>query len=114
MNLNGHVTNPGELRTRITIERRDVDADAGGFPQADWKPVAQVWAKWVNVHGAEVWTASAVQAMAAATVLIRYRQDVDQTCSLVKAGQRFEIVSVDNLRERGEYLELKVQQMRSG
>jgi SPP1 family predicted phage head-tail adaptor len=114
MNLNGKVSNPGELRTRITIEKRAVDEDAGGFPSAEWSTLAVVKAKWTNLHGSEVWAASAVQASAPATVLMRYRADVDATCALVKGGLRYEIVSLDNIQERGEYMELKVQRMRSG
>ncbi len=114
MNLNGKTTNPGELRTRITIETRTASADAGGFPSASWTTLASVWAKWTNLHGSEVWAANAVQANEPATVLIRYRRDVDATCAVVKGGQRYEIVSLDNIRERGEYMEMKVQRMRSG
>ena len=114
MNLNGKTTNPGELRTRITIETRTASEDAGGFPSASWTTLASVWAKWENLHGSEVWAANAVQANAPATALIRYRSDVDATCAVVKGGQRYEIVSLDNIRERGEYLEMKLQRMRSG
>lgn len=114
MNLNGKTTNPGELRTRITLQTREITESTGGFPSASWVTLAEVWAKWTNAHGSEVWAANAVQASAPATVLIRYRSDVDTTCAVLLDGVRYEIVSVDNIQQRGEYMELKVQRMRSG
>jgi SPP1 family predicted phage head-tail adaptor len=75
---------------------------------------AEVWSKWVNVHGVEVWAAQAEQAEQPATVLIRYQEDIDTTWVIVKDGINFEIVSIDDIRERHEYMELKVKSMRSG
>lgn len=114
MILNGKVINPGDLRTWITIDQRPTEAAAGGFTLPDWTALASVWAKWVNAHGSEVWAAQMVQAQAPATVLIRYRSDVDATCSVVKGGVRYEIVSLDNIQERGEWLELKVRKLSGG
>ncbi|MGA2488785.1 MAG: phage head closure protein [Anaerolineales bacterium] len=66
-------------------------------------------AKWTNVHGMEAWAASqAGLAVSAATVLIRYRANVDTRCTIVKGGIRWNIVALDNIQERNEYLELKV------
>lgn len=114
MNLNGKISNPGELRTLITIQARSVSTETGGFLTPEWSDVAEVWAKWVNAHGAEAWTAASLQAEMPATVTIRYREDIDQSCALLKGANRFEIVSMDNIQERGEYIELKVKRMRSG
>jgi len=114
MNLNGKVTNPGELRTQITLQTRTSTEDAGGFPVPGWSTLATVWAKWQNVHGSEVWAAQSVQADAPATVLIRYLTGLDTTCAVLKGSDRFEIVSIDDILEQHEYLELKVQMARSG
>ena len=114
MELNGKVTNPGEMRTRITVQRRTVSSSAGGFETATWSTLAEVWSKWVGVHGSEAWAAQSVQAEQPATVTIRYQAEVDATCSVVRGSDRFEIVSIDDIRERHEYLELKVRRVRSG
>lgn len=114
MNLNGKVSNPGEMRTRITLQNRTMAVDAGGFRSPAWADVATVWSKWVNVHGAEVWTAEAVQASQPATVTIRYRAGVEPTWCVLKDGTRYEIVSVDDIQERHEYIELKVRRMADG
>ena len=114
MELNGKVTNPGEMRTKITLQARTVSEDAGGFETPTWSTIATVWSKWINVHGSEAWTAQSVQAEQPATVTIRYKSGIDTTCSVLKGLERFEIVSIDDIRERHEYLELKVRRVRSG
>jgi len=114
MELNGKVTNPGELRTPITLKKRTVGADAGGFQTPSLSTIAAVMAKWTNVHGSEVWISQTVKAVQPATVLIRYRSDVDATCVVVKGSTVYEIVSLDNIQERSEYIELKVKRMGSG
>lgn len=114
MILNGKMINPGELRTSVVLKKRTITTDAGGFGQESYTTLATVWARWSNVHGSEVWAAQSVQAVAPATVLIRYRSDVDQTCVVVKGSEIYDIVSVDNIQERGEYLEIKVQKAIGG
>lgn len=114
MNLGGKTTNPGELRTRITLKRRSVSIETGGFQTPVLTTIAVVWAKWTNAHGQEAWLASSIQAEMPATVLIRFRTDVDQTCVVVKGSTTFEIISLDNIGERGEYIELKVKRLVPG
>ena len=72
------------------------------------------WSRWENIHGGEVWAAAAQGAVDAATVLIRYNSQVDTTCLVQKGSKAYEILSVDNLRERGEYMELKVRRLAEG
>jgi SPP1 family predicted phage head-tail adaptor len=114
MVINGKVINPGELRTSITLQKRTVTANSGGFPSPGWSTLATVWARWENVHGGEVWQAETVQAERAATVLIRYRSDVDTTCAVLLGSDRYQVVSMDNIQQRGEYIELKVKLWKDG
>ena len=124
MKIGNLVTNPGELRTQVILAKRVIGEDAGGFPTTSFDLIAQVWAKWINVHGSEAWTSSSLGFTAPATVLIRYREELDATCVVIKGGQLnglvitggevFQIVSMDNIQERNEYLELKVQKTKAG
>lgn len=114
MNLNGKVFNPGELRTQVTLKSRSVSTETGGFQTPVWSTLATVWAKWVNVHGSEVWAAQMAQAREAATVTIRWRSGLDRTCAVEKGGTLYEVVSLDDIGERHEYIELKVQRMGGG
>ena len=112
MRINEKPFNPGELRQKISLFQSSVTVDAGGAQMLDkGSKIADVWARWINAHGSEVWTASMSGAIQPATVLIRWRSDVDETCLVEKNGVQFEIVSMDNIRERNEYLELKVKRL---
>lgn len=114
MKIGNTVTNPGELRTKITLHSRSVTSGAGGFQKPSLSEVGDVWAKWTNVHGQEAWMASSMQAKNAATVLIRYTSAIDATCVVEKDGRFFEIVSLDDIQNRHEYMELKVQAWQPG
>lgn len=114
MILNGKPINPGELSVLIYLQSRSVSGETGGFQVSVWSTQAVVWARWQNAHGSEVWAAQSVQAEAPATVLIRYCAGVDPTWAALKGADRYEIVSVDDLYERHEYMELKVKRMAPG
>lgn len=114
MILNGRTINPGELRTLVTLESRSVSTETGGFRSQSWTEEARVYGRWTNIHGGEVWTAEAVQARKPATLLLRYRSDVDLTWAVSLGGVRYQIVSIDNIQQRGEYMELALQELRSG
>jgi len=106
--IGGKPINPGEMRTSVTLQKRTVATQTGGFKTETPVDVATVWAKWTNVHGQEVWAAQTVNARQPATVLIRYRSDIDPTWYVVKDSERYEIVSLDDIQNRHEYIELKV------
>lgn len=111
MNLNGKVTNPGELNTQISLQTRTVSQDAGGFTTKAWATLATVWAKWENDHGQEAWTNASQGVIDRARVTIRYRTGVNARLAVLKGSTRYEIVSVDNVRERSEYIEMNVKFM---
>ncbi len=114
MNLNGTPTNPGEMRTSIKLQKRVVVVSAGGYQSETWVDIGTTLAKWTNVHGGEVWQATAMGANAPATVWIRYNSQVDATCCVLKGERRYQIVSVDDVQERHEYMELKVKAYEAG
>ncbi len=112
MRINEKPFNPGELRQKISLFQQSVTTDPGGAQMlGKGSKIADVWARWINTHGSEVWTADMAGVKNSATVLIRWRSDIDETCLVEKGGDLFEIVSTDNIRERNEYLELKVKRL---
>jgi SPP1 family predicted phage head-tail adaptor len=109
MIIGTQVTNPGDLRTPITLYAKTLATDAGGAQSAAaLTKLADVLSKWKNVHGNEVWASAAVQAVEPATVLIRWRSDVNHDTVVQKGEKYFEVVSLDDIEERHEYIELKV------
>lgn len=107
---------PGELRTKIRIQH-EVTTGTGSFATKAWYDIDDaahagtayyIYAKWVNVHGSEAWVADSVQAQLGATVTIRYRSDVTPACRVLLGSTVYEIASLDNIRQRNEWLEIKV------
>lgn len=114
MILNGRVINPGEMRIQITLQTITVVADAGGAQTKVPATLATVWSKWTNVHGSEVWAAQSAAAIEPATVLIRYLSGLDNTCLVLRGTKTYQILSIDNIGQRNEYMELKVQAVGAG
>lgn len=104
----------GELRTPIRIQR-EVSDGTGSFAEKSWVDICgeedanypYIRAKWINVHGSEAWVADSVQAQLGATVTIRFRPDVTPNCTILLGETRYQIVSLDNIHQRGEWLEIK-------
>lgn len=107
--------------------------DAGGFQHPTDVYIAEVWADWKNVHGQEAIIADANGVKVAATVVIRYRSDINLGCAIFKdatvteivdehdvvtghtvTGTEYEIFSMDDIEERHEYIELKVKRVAGG
>jgi SPP1 family predicted phage head-tail adaptor len=114
MRIGTAITNPGFLRVRGILKRRSPTVDPGGFQKEALTTIAIIWGKWVGVHGSEAWAANSANALRGGTYLIRYRDDVDETCVITLDGLDYEIVSMDDIQLMHEYIELKLQLIRSG
>ena len=110
MILNGKLINPGELNTRIILQDRVLEQDEGGFSQPGVAREIEVWCRWINSHGYEAIQAGAAGLSKIAKVLIRY-QEIDETWKVFYRYQVWEIRSIDNIREKDEYMELTVVRM---
>ena len=107
---------PGALRTRIRIQYEKTTG-TGSFAAKSWVDLGStsasdtpkyIYAQWINVHGSEAWIADSVQAQLAATVTTRYRSDVTPACRVLLGSTVYQIVSIDNIRQRNEWTEIKV------
>lgn len=111
--------NAGELRTLVCFRRVIKESDEEGCPRMREEPVfldgqgreRPVHCKWVNAHGAEVFSAMQLQLREPATLTMRYSPKIDSTLLVYRRGdpRPYEIVSVDNVEERGKWLEVQVQ-----
>ncbi len=109
MRLGNRITNPGELRTRVLFQTATLTKDAGGAQIPAYVDLDAPLVKWVNAHGPETVSADASKAIKRATVTRRYHSGVSEISSIVKDGLRWQVVSVDDIQERHEYLELQVE-----
>lgn len=107
--------NPGELRTRARFVIFERATDPEGYPMEAERNVfgegKSVMVKWVNAHGTDAFTAMQLELREPATVTMRYSGFVTHQCLVYKGDDPvpYEIISIDNVEERGAWLELKVQ-----
>jgi head-tail adaptor len=112
------IKDPGEMTARIRIQqnfptgtgihKEDHWIDLGNKSESN--PPQWTYAKWENVHGAEAWTASSVQATAPATVSVWYDSRITRMCRVVDdAGIIYRITSLDDIRREHRQIEMKVQ-----
>jgi head-tail adaptor len=105
----GRTTNPGELRTPVLFQNPTVSKDAGGAQVIAWSDVDTAYVKIVNAHGQEAVTSEALKNVQRSTWTRRYNASVTTLTSGVLNGQRWQVVSVDDVQNRHEYMELVVE-----
>lgn len=119
----------GEMRTKVTIQREDAVTRPNGYTEMAWESIfpGPVWCKWVNSHGTEVFDALRLELGEVVTLTMRYSPLVDIRCRVLHAGDAaavaaapeaareelarklaYSIISLDNVEDKGEYLEIKL------
>lgn len=109
--------NAGELRTPVIVEKYTETQDTDGFPVQQWVNVFGtdeiLKIKWVNVHGTEVYESMSLDLKEPATLTARYSPLINSQCRITKVGETepFEIISLDDVENRHEWLEIKVKRV---
>lgn len=111
--------NPGELRTVTYFKRVSRTTNDNGVPVPSEINVfgkdergndRYVLTKWVNAHGNEVIAAMQLELKEPATLTMRYSPLIERSL-VVYCGDdpdAYEIVSVDDVENRHQWLEIKV------
>jgi head-tail adaptor len=115
--------NAGELRTPIVVEAYTETQGGNMYAVKTWANVfgAEILyrVKWVNAHGAEVFEAMRLELNEPATLTGRYSALITKQCRILLAADSgkstadkeklyYEIISVDDVENRHEWLEIKV------
>lgn len=104
----------GEMRTKIIIKAPQYSIN-GGFSEESFADVfpGPVWCRWVNAHGAEVYQAEELHLRQPATVTMRYSPLVTVKCRIwhERDPEPYEVISIDNAGDRGEFMEIKLQRV---
>ena len=109
----------GELQTVVYFRRVIKDTDEEGYPRQREEYVFTdrdgreqgIHCKWVNAHGTEVFSAMQLQIREPATLTMRYSPLISADMLVYKGmdPRPYEIISVNNVEDRGKWLEIKVQ-----
>lgn len=116
----------GRMRTRIVIEDRtkEPNPESKGYFVEVWKNVfgnRAVFCQWKNAHGTESLEAYKFNLGDVATITMRYSPLITPTCRIFKADGKktsegtsipFEVISIDNIDDRREWLEIKIRRKR--
>ena len=109
--------NPGELNTPVEFRSVTRTYDEDGFPVEENSNVfgegAAVMVKWVNAHGSESFIAMQLELREPATLTMRYSPKINRELLVFRRGDPdpYEISSIDNVEQRDEWLEIKVQRL---
>nr|DAZ62496.1 MAG TPA: head tail joining protein [Caudoviricetes sp.] len=98
----------GKMNQSAQIVEKQVFTDSEGFPSVHETAVADAWVYREGRHGSVRWANLA--AFSEATDLFRMRKiphvQVTPDKLIVLGNERFEILSVENVKGRGMYLEI--------
>ena len=110
----------GELRTRIYIRSVSKAVDKEGVASEKCETIAIGYdaqgreivyhCKWVNAYGSEVFSAKQQLLKASATLTMRYspKIKIDQLIYKVGDPEPWEIISINDVEDRHQWLEVKV------
>lgn len=105
--------NAGELRTPVKFMRVDRVVNKNSVPVETEVNVfgKSVLVKWVNAHGTDAFLAMQMQLREPATITMRYSPLINEQLLVYKGRdpEPYEVISIDNVEERGAWLEIKVQ-----
>ena len=96
----------GELRHRVTLQKKEITEDDLKQQTENWMDVAAVWAAIEPLIGREYFAAQQVNAEVSARITIRYRKGIIPDMRVVFDDRVFDILSVINPKERCESLVL--------
>ena len=96
----------GEMRKRITIQKIDTTRTAGGETTDTPSTFAKVWARIRPLSGAESWVAKELQSVTSHQLNLLYYPGITERMQAVYQGRTFNFISVRDLEEMHEELEI--------
>lgn len=103
----------GKLRTPVTVIAVTKVKNASGFTETLRGDALgyTLYVQWKNAHGSEVLQAQQLGLRDRATLRCRYDRRITPACLIRKDGEDWEIISIDDIEERGTWMEIQVQRM---
>ncbi len=102
-----------DARTYVDLRSPTGAPQAGGFKSVAYASIlpGHIRAIWENAHGSEAILAAGQQYVDPATVTVRYRSGLTPKLRVYLRGDEsrpYEVISVNDIENRHEYVELKV------
>ena len=96
----------GSMRHRIAIEKKVPGVTENGFSEDTYESVATVWAEVKPVQSREYEKADTTQNEVRVRFRIRYLPVLEPSMEVIFSGERYEIISTQNLDFKNRYLEI--------
>lgn len=115
---------PGELRTRIRVQRCIRSRPDGEIEETEnWVDLGNdigddtpryKRCQWIGAHGVEAWTDDALMGTQQATIRLRFDPEISLSCRVLLGGEVWEIASVDDVRQTHKWMELRLIRKEAG
>lgn len=105
-NMKKNAVGIGEMRQRITFQKKLPTPDGYAGHAVIWQDVVTVWASISPLSGREYFYAHQIKAEITHRIKTRYRTDVTAEMRIKYGERRFKIESIIDLGERHEFLEM--------
>lgn len=89
----------GELRHRVSIQKKRITEDELKQQTENWADIATVWASIEPLSGREYFSARQENSEVTTKITIRYRRDITADMRVVFDGKILEVLSVINPQE---------------
>lgn len=99
------IYNAGMLNKRVKIVKPSTNEESG-FSAVTDKPFLTVWASIQPLRGREYYETEKVQNTENVKIIIRYRENVTESCKILYKNHTYKIQSVVNPNMQNESLEL--------
>lgn len=96
----------GDLRQRVTIQRRVETPNSFGALERSWEDVATVWAAVEPLQGREFFASKEMYSEVQYRVRMRYREGVEPTMRVLWNGLALDIKAVIDVEARHRELQL--------
>jgi len=104
------VITAGELKHRVSIQSESTAVDSYGEPTGSWSTDSTVWASVKPTRAGEQETGDGQTGVVTMSVIMRYTADATMKKRLLFGARVLGILSVINVDERNEHLQLICQE----
>ena len=102
----------GDLREHVTLQRKTNGKDARGFPWESWADVCECAAMAQSVSSRDFYQAYAAKAQDVITFTLRWVEGLNTSWCVQFEGEYYEILEVNWLGLRRDYVQLKTKRTR--
>jgi SPP1 family predicted phage head-tail adaptor len=103
--------NPGDLRQRLTIQRKVPTQSSSGEEDPNWSTLATVWGSAEPLRGQEYLEANRLQADLDIRFRIRYRDGISPNMRVKHGDRYYNIVSVIHVKEQRREIQLMCKEL---